>query len=204
MGEIGELIASHPFSKLMEQKHGKVLRIINGHLPLYTKIFPVENFDEEAQHLDLVAADLRVNLKYWIYGIAEVKSTINKDKAEFRLNGMCPRFLDMAKRRLIPVYIMVVRFPKLLPDDILTDEGSIKTYMEYKDTAKVECYLPGDYKINNDIVTILTRSQKDEDDKKRLIESCLEEEEGKDNSPTENEDDEKLLKRLIDEARREA
>ncbi|GAG06192.1 unnamed protein product, partial [marine sediment metagenome] len=124
MGEIGELIASAPFSRLMHQKYGKVLRIENGHAPLYTKsLFPLVNYDEEAMHLDLIAVDVLASLKYKVFGIAEIKSTLSYKKVEFKLKGVSPRFLGLAIRKNIPVYFYVVRFVKALPDDIITDDG---------------------------------------------------------------------------------
>jgi hypothetical protein len=157
MGEIGELIASDVFSHIMHERYGRVQRIVNGHEELYktpAELYPIDNFDEEAHHLDLVAADMRPNLAFWVYGIAEVKSTYSRKKSEFELNGMCPHYLSMAVRCNIPVYLLVVRFPRPLPDDILTDEGSVRAFMEFKDIAGVEVYPPGTHTMTDKTISI--------------------------------------------------
>ncbi len=125
MGEIGELIASDTFSRIMQERYGRVQLIVNGHDELHkSDLYPIDNFDEDAHHLDLVAADMRANLKYWVYGIAEVKSTLSKSKTEFALNGMCPHYLWAAVRAGIPIYLLVVRFPSCCCYSIQTDAVS--------------------------------------------------------------------------------
>ena len=84
MGDIGMQIAYEPFRHLIEEELGQTVKIINGHRPLYIGLQSpyVDNYDEEACHLDLVAAKLRPNLQYWIHAIAEVPYTINGKKME--------------------------------------------------------------------------------------------------------------------------
>lgn len=205
MGEIGELIASDVFSADLQAKFGKVLWVVNGHEPLYTKLgrWSVDNFDEEAMHLDLVATLKRVNLKYFIYSIAEVKSTVSANKTEFTLNGMCARYLQMAIRCRIPVYFYIVRFPEPLPDDIVTDDGSVRTFMKYKGVAKVESYGPGEYKMDADKIWVLKPSDKDEADLKDLMESATEGTKDADMEEENPQDDEALLKKLMADAKKE-
>ena len=155
MGEIGEMIASTPFSNLMQAKYGRVQRIVNGHDELHkSDLYPIDNFDDEARHLDLVAADMRPNLCYWIYGIAEVKSTLSRNKMEFKLNGLCPQYMALAKRNNIPLYFIVVRFPYALPDDIVTDEGSVRAFFEFRDKVSIEVYEPGEFYISDDNICV--------------------------------------------------
>jgi len=155
MGEIGEMIASIPFSNLMQDKYGRVQRIVNGHDELHkSDLYPIDNFDDEARHLDLVAADMRPNLCYWIYGIAEVKSTLSRNKMDFKLNGLCPQYMALAKRNGIPLYFIVVRFPSPLPDDIVTDEGSVRAFFEFKDRVSIEVYSPGEFWISGDDICV--------------------------------------------------
>jgi len=150
MGDIGMQIAFEPFRHLIEEEVGQTVKIINGHRPLYIGLQSpyVENFDEEACHLDLVAAKLLPNLNYFIHAIAEVKSTVSSKKTEFNLNGMAPRYVGLAMRKKVPVYLYVVRFPEPLSADIVTEEGAFRAYMEYRDLATVQGFTSEEYYID--------------------------------------------------------
>jgi len=154
MGAIGDMIASKSFIKTMEQKFGRIPEIVEGHPPLFTKVRPVANFDDEARHMDFVAVEKDKNLDYNVLAIAEVKSTVNKKKKEFKLNGLSPRYLKAAIEKGIPVYAIIVRFQSPLPDDIVDEKGATRAYMEHRETTIVEVHAPGTFEIVDDTLVL--------------------------------------------------
>jgi hypothetical protein len=154
IGELGQSIAAPFFTKNMERKLGWPPQVIQGHEPLYTKAFPIANYDEEACHLDLVALTVRANQRYWVHGIAEIKTTLSRKKAEFPLNGMSPRYLRIAVNCKIPVYFYVVRLPEPPNQDITTEDGMMVAYLKYRDMAMVEEYDSTKFDILDDMIMI--------------------------------------------------
>jgi len=152
-GDLGEAIATPHFIRHMESVLGWPPEVVAAHAPLYTKFFPIDNFDEEACHLDLVAVTMRANLKYWVHAIAEVKSTFSYRKKEFTLNGMSPRYVHMAMNAKIPVFLYVVRLPEAPPENIITEDGMMDAYMKFK-SCRVDEYPSDKFKLVDDKIII--------------------------------------------------
>jgi hypothetical protein len=131
-GEIGQkLVEKSRFIKNLLRKN---FMVIDGHSSSNKKFNNFRGFF----HLDIVIHDNK-NVK----AICEVKTTKNKSKKEFKINGECGKFMIEGRKNKIPLFFAVVRLKELMPLKITTKKGFdevLKNFVKNPSNYEIEFY----------------------------------------------------------------